>query len=220
MKFFPLIWAAMRRKPGESILIGLAVTAAFTLFGLMLGLNASYREIIHSSSNDRLTSDPRFPASNGLRLPISMRDRIARVDGVTAVGALYLLRGHYRDPRNVTRIIAVGEAMQRVWFESVISPEQWRLLRSVPNGVLVSRKAAQRWHLKPGDVFPLTTAPGLRADGSTYWQFRVLALIADAPRIINGFILGNLKYVDESRPLNDQGNGLARLSLPRALLAG
>lgn len=206
MRFFPLIWAAVWRKPGEAILIGLAVTAAFTLFGLMLGLHASYQEIIDSSSNDRLTADPRFPVSNGLRLPIALRDQIARIDGVTAVGALYQLRGYYRDPHNVTRILAVDNAMRRVWSESDISPEQWRLLMSVPNGVLVSHKAAQRLHLKPGDVFPIITAPGLRADGSTYWQFRVLALIADAPGMINGFILGNLQYVDESRPRTDQGN--------------
>lgn len=86
MRFFPLIWAAVWRKPGEAVLIGLAVTAGFTLFGLMLGLHASYQEIIDSSSDDRLTTDPRFPMSNGLRLPIAMRDQIARIDGVTAVG--------------------------------------------------------------------------------------------------------------------------------------
>lgn len=206
MRFLPLIWDAVWRKPGEAILIGLAVTAAFTLFDLMLGLHASYQEMIDRSSNDRLTTDPRFPLSNGLRLPIAMRDQIARVNGVTAVGALYQLRGYYRDPHNVTRILAVDEHMQDVWSESFITAEHWRLLRTVPDGVLVSRKAAERWHLQPGDAFPLTTALGLRADGSTYWPFRVLALIPDAPRLINGFILGNLQYVDESRPVADQGN--------------
>lgn len=206
MKYFPLIWDALWRKPGEGILIGLAVTAAFALFGLMLGLNASYRQIVDSARNDRLDVDARFPITTGLRLPIAMRDQIARIDGVTAVSAWYQLRGYYRDPHNTGRIMAVDGVMRHVWPDSPIGAGQWKLLESVPNGVLVSRKAARRWNLKPGDVFPLTTAGGLRADGATYWQFRVLALVPDAPRHANGFILGNLAYVENSRPRQDQGN--------------
>ena len=38
MKFLPLVWAALWRKPGEALLICLAMTAAFSLFGLMLGV--------------------------------------------------------------------------------------------------------------------------------------------------------------------------------------
>jgi len=205
MRFFPLVWSALWRKPGEAILIVLAVTAAFTLFGLMLGLNASYRELVNNSRDDRIDVDPRFPIATGLRLPIAMRDQIARIKGVTAVSAWYQLRGYYRDPHNVGRIMAVDEAMQRVWSESPITAAQWRQLRSVPDGVLISRKAAQRWNLEVGDILPFTTAPGLRADGATYFLFRVMAIVPDAPSHIYGFVLGNLRYVDESRPPQVQG---------------
>lgn len=206
MKYFPLIWAAVWRKPAEAILIGLAVTAAFTLFALMLGLNASYRTIVNSSRNDRLTVDPRFPIARGLRLPIAMRDEIARVKGVVAVGALYQLRGYYRDPHDGGRILAVDRAMERVWSESPISAGEWRLLRSEPDGVLVSRKAARRWNLKPGEVFPLITTPGLLAHGAKYLPFRVLAIVPDPTTNIYGVILGNLGYVENSRPLRNRGD--------------
>jgi hypothetical protein len=36
MKYIPLVWAALRRKPIRSIVTFLSVTAAFTLFGLMM----------------------------------------------------------------------------------------------------------------------------------------------------------------------------------------
>ena len=94
----------MTRKPAESMLICLAIGAAFTLFGLMLGLHTTYRRIVESARMDRLYVDPRFAIATGLRLPMAMRDQIARIDGVSGVGALYLLRGYYQDPQNVGRI--------------------------------------------------------------------------------------------------------------------
>ena len=45
MKYFPLIWAALWRKPTRTILTLLSVTAAFTLFGLAVGVNATYADI-------------------------------------------------------------------------------------------------------------------------------------------------------------------------------
>src|ERR1700704_5066410 len=107
MKYLSLAWAAVMRKPAEAILICLAVTTAFTLFGLMLGLRATYQRLTESTRMDRLDVDPRFPIANGMRLPIAMRDQIAGIDGVSAVGAYYLLRGYYQDPHNTFRIRAL-----------------------------------------------------------------------------------------------------------------
>jgi putative ABC transport system permease protein len=205
VKYWPVIWAGIWRKPGEALLTCLAVSAAFTLFGLMVGLDASYRRITASYRNDRLEVDPRFPLATGIRFPLSMRGQIERLRGVSAVGAYYLLRGYYQDPHNSERIFAVDENMQRASPELPISSGQWALLRSTPNGVLVSRKTALKWHLKPGDAFPLTTDPSLRTDGAPYWSFQVLAIVPDDPTRVNGFILGNFKYVEESVPAQDRG---------------
>jgi putative ABC transport system permease protein len=209
MKYLPLVWTALTRKPAETILICLAVTAAFTLFGLMLGLRATYQGLIESTRMDRLDVDPRFPIANGLRLPIAMRDRIARIDGVSAVGAYYLLRGYYQDPHNTFRIRAVDEGMRKAWSELPVSSRQWDRLFSTPTGVLVSRKAAQKWNLKEGDVLPFITSPGIRDDGSPFWEFHVLEIIGDIPTRADGFILGNYKYLDYSRPFREQGNAMS-----------
>ena len=37
MKYLPLIWSGVMRKPTRTILTLLSVTVAFTLFGLMIG---------------------------------------------------------------------------------------------------------------------------------------------------------------------------------------
>jgi putative ABC transport system permease protein len=209
MKYIPLVWAAVMRKPAEAILVCLAVTAAFTLFGLILGLRATYQGLVESTRMDRLEVDPRFPTANGLRLPLAMRDQIARMDGVSAVGAYYILRGQYQDPHNTFRIRLVDEGMRYAWSELPLSPRQWDRLFSTPTGVLVSRNAAQQWNLKEGDVLPITAPSETRADGSKAWEFHVLAIVDDIPTRTGGFVLGNYKYFDQSRPLQDQGNPMA-----------
>jgi putative ABC transport system permease protein len=206
MKYLPLVWAALVRKPAEAILICLAVTAAFTLFGLMLGLHATFDRLVDSTRLDRLDVDPRFPISNGLRLPMAMRDQIAHLDGVSAVGAYYQLRGYYQDPHNTFRIRAVDEGMRRAWSELPLTSRQWDRLFATPTGLLVSRKAAQKWNLKEGDVMPFITPSGIRADGSTFWEFQVLEVVPDDPARPDGFILGNYKYLDNSRPPQARGD--------------
>lgn len=206
MKYFPLIWSALWRKPIEAVLVWLAVTAAFTLFGLMAGLHVTYDHLIAASRMDRLDVNARFPGASpkGLLLPIALRGQIARIRGVSAVGSYYWLWGYYQIPARRARIIAVDEPMRAAWSELPLTSRQWDRLFATPTGVFVSRQPAARLGLKAGDAFPLITAPGLRADGAQAWEFHVLGVVPDDPRI-GAFILGNYAYLDLSRPLADQG---------------
>jgi putative ABC transport system permease protein len=206
MKYFPLIWSTLWRKPVEAILLWLAVTAGFTLFGLMAGLHVTYDRLIDSSRMDRLDINVRFPGSNphGVLMPVALRDQIARVPGVAAVGAYYWLWGHYQNPRNTARIIAVDADMRDAWPELPLTSADWDRLLATPTGIFVSRQAAARLGLQASDTFPLITEPGLRADRGNTWVFHVLGIVPDDPRI-GAFILGNYGYLDRSRPLQDQG---------------
>ncbi len=207
-KYFPLIWAALWRKPAEAVLIWLAVTASFTLFGLMLGLHAMYTRVIESSRMDRLDVNARFPIASGVFLPIALRDRIAHMEGVSAVGAYYYVRGYFRDPHNTGRIIAVDEGMRRAWSELPLSSTQWNQLFATQTGVFLGRRAAAKWQLRQGDTLHLISRPGTRADGSVAWTFQVLGVVPDDPASTGDFILGNYRYVDSSRPLQDRGQAL------------
>lgn len=206
MKYLPLIWSALWRKPVEAVLVWLAVTAAFTLFGLMAGLHVTYDHLLESSRMDRLDINARFPGAspNGLLLPIGLRRQIARIEGVSAVGSYYWLWGYYQDPRKRARIIAVDRPMRAAWSELPLTSPQWDRLFATPTGVFVSRQPAARLGLKAGETFPLIAAPGLRADRAPRWEFHVLGIVPDDPRI-GPFILGNYGYVEQSRPRRDQG---------------
>lgn len=206
MKYFPLIWSALRRKPAESILVWLAVTAAFTLFGLMAGLHVTYERLIESSRMDRLDVNARFPSASahGVMLPIGLRDQIARIPGVSAVGSYYWLWGYYRNPHDRARVIAVDGHMRAAWSELPLTSAQWERLFTTPTGVWVSHQPAARLGVHAGDTLPLITAPGVRADGAATWEFEVLGVVPDDPHI-GAFILGNYGYLDRSRPPQDQG---------------
>ena len=206
MKYLPLVWSAVMRKPVEAMLIWLAVTASFTLFGLMLGLHTAYDRLIESSRMDRLDVNARFPSASpaGILMPIALRDQIARVDGVSAVGSYYMLWGYYQDPHVKARVIAVDHGMRAAWSELPITAAQWDQLFATPTGVIMSRKPALRLGLKEGDTFPLITPPGTRADGAPAWEFHVLAVVPD-DLMAGPYILGNFSYLDGSRPPGSQG---------------
>lgn len=206
MKYFPLIWSALWRRPLEAVLVWLAVTAAFTLFGLMTGLHVTYGHLIATSRMDRLDVNARFPdaSPDGLLLPIALRRQIARIAGVSAVGSYYWLWGYYQNPEKRARIIAVDEPMRAAWSELPLTSRQWDRLFATPTGVFVSRQPAARLGLEAGDALPLITAPGLRADRAPTWEFRVLGVVPDDPRI-GAFILGDYAYLDQSRPPQERG---------------
>ena len=82
MKYFPLIWAALWRKPARTILTLFSVIAAFTLFGLAIGVNATYADIVARARPDRFFVSPRF--DDGF-LTLAQRDQIARMDGVVKI---------------------------------------------------------------------------------------------------------------------------------------
>ena len=73
MKYFPLVWAAVMRKPARAILTVLSVMLAFTLFGLTIGMNATFDKWLADARDDRLFSFSRF----GSPLPSALVGQIA-----------------------------------------------------------------------------------------------------------------------------------------------
>jgi putative ABC transport system permease protein len=206
VKYAPLIWSALWRKPVEAVLTWLAVTAAFALFGVMLGVNATLQSEIDRQPNDILFVYNRFEA---VRLQSGMREQIARIAGVSGVAVLYTFNGHHVDLHEPVTVITVDEGGRRGTPEYGLQPRQWDRLFSTPDGLYVSRKAATRWNLKSGDTFVVTTDPAKRADGSPLWPFHVLEVVADLPDASQGFLLGNYHYIEQSQPPQDQGLDVA-----------
>ncbi len=83
MKFLPLIWAALRRKPARTLLTCFSIATAFFLFGTLQGINVGIAKIVKLTSVSHLIvmSRVNHECADAART----RVQIASVPGVTAV---------------------------------------------------------------------------------------------------------------------------------------
>ena len=202
MRFIPLVWAAIMRKPARAVLTLLSVMVAFTLFGLMMGLNATFDMVAEKARADRIFTNVRF-GGNGM--PIAVAHQIATMPGVKVVTALNYLSGYVQDPKNQTFVAMVDENLPKVFGDWGVTQELWDRVRQDRTGIVMSQSQATRWHKKVGDSFTMISKQMKRADGGTAWTFKVLAIGPDFAQNSNGYIFGNYDYIDKARPLADQG---------------
>ena len=201
MKYFPLVWASVMRKPTRAVLTLLSVMLAFTLFGLTIGMNATFAKVQEEARDDRIFSFARF----GGGLPIAIKRQIESMPGVAMVASTDFMGGYTQDPRNRVFVQMMDENVPKVMNEWPITAQQWQLIRDNRQGLLVSKMQADRWHLKPGDNFTMVV-PGIKKiDGTTSWKFQVVAVTPDIQYMSQGYLFGNSDYMDKGRVLSDQG---------------
>jgi putative ABC transport system permease protein len=204
MKYFPLVWTALWRKPARTILTFLAAVAAFTLFGLAIGLNATYGGMIARARADRVYINPHF--LNFGNLTLAQRDRIARMAEVREIGVSDFFLGYYRDPKNEVVPWFLDRGMQRAYPELPLTPAQWDQLQADPSGVFLDNHTAARLGLKAGDPMPVLTAAPSRRDGTRAWPFHVLGVVENPSWARGGLTLANYDYYDRTRPLAQAGH--------------
>ena len=201
MKYLPLIMAGVWRKPVRAILTKLSVLIAFTLFGLTIGMNATFDKVEADARMDRIYTDPRF---GGAGMPVAEAAEIERLPGVAMVGGESFINGYHQDPKNRAFVMLVDDNLRKVMTDWPLTPHQWDLIEKNRTGVVISKIQALQWKLKPGDNFTITSPAIPRADGNT-WTFQVLDVAEDIPYFSNGYMMGNFDYFDKSRPLAQQG---------------
>ena len=202
IKYFPLIWAALRRKPVRSILTFLSVTVAFALFGLMIGLNATIDQVEQRARPDRVWTFLRYDNSG---LPIAVAKRVEAMPEVKTTTVMSYLNGYVGDPKNRTYVIFVDDKYGQVYPDWGVAPGQWDAINKQRAAIVMSRKQAALWNKKVGDVFTVIAPEVARADGTKTWTFKVVGISGDIAQAPTGMIFGNYDYYDKARPLADQG---------------
>ncbi|HJS45790.1 MAG TPA: ABC transporter permease [Rhizomicrobium sp.] len=198
MKYLPLIWAALARRKLRTILTLLSVTAAFTLFGVMMGTDAAFQRMVDVINRSVVVIGARF-ADN---LTDAMGQQIAGMPNVAAVSAGGGVCGYYRNPKDRACVMAVDN--EAGWPNAPITAAQWAQWRTKPDGVFLSRKMAAKRGLKKGDIFSIVSSAIPRADGGQAWRFQVLDVLDDTPYWSGGFSFGSYQYYKMSRPAADQ----------------
>jgi putative ABC transport system permease protein len=200
VKYLPLVWAAVMRKPTRAILTLLSVMLAFTLFGLTIGMNATFDKLKEQARDDRIFVFARF---SGL-VPIALQRQIENMPGVKMVAASSGIGGYIQDPKNRVFVQMMDEKVAKVNPEYPITAAQWQMIRDNRRGILVSKMQADRWHLKAGDTFVIASPMVKKIDGTMSWTFQVAAVTPDISYMTQGYMFGNFDYMDKSRTLSDQ----------------
>jgi putative ABC transport system permease protein len=194
VKFLPLIWCGIWRKPARTLLTFFSIVVAFLLFGLLQGVDSAFGQIIGQQKLDRMFVDPRF----GQPVPFSYKAQIERVKGVTKLTEVHSMGGYYREMNNGLGVIFTTPS---IWLairpEFQIPKEQVDRVAAVRTGVVISRWLSEHNGWKIGDHITLKGAIP-RKDGGD-WSFDVVGIMhsSEAPEARQ--MLANYVYLDEAR---------------------
>lgn len=198
MRFLPLIWSGIWRKPGRSILIFLQVSVAFSLFGVLQGMKSGVDRLIDEARADLLL----VHGSLGLvdALPLGALRQIEAVPGVKAVVPVELFGGMYQKPTQQVGIVAIRPDDD--WlsaFTYTVSPQHRALFERTRTGTLVRQPLLQKYGWKIGDRIPLITNVA-KTDGAMDWSFDIVGTYTDSD-VAGGsdVILIHYDYFDEAR---------------------
>lgn len=198
MKYLPLIWSGIWRKPGRTILIFLQVAVAFALFGVLQGLKTGVDHAVAAARADLLLVHAR--AGFGDTLPLGILGQIRSVPGVKVAIPVGLFGGYYQKPEQGIGIVAVSP--DKDWpdaFTYTVAPQYLAAFARSRTAILVRDLTAEKYGWKIGDHIPLVSQLQQK-DGSTTWAFDVVGTFSDSD--VGGgryIILVNLAYVDEAR---------------------
>ncbi|GAC1549388.1 MAG: ABC transporter permease [Myxococcales bacterium] len=173
---------AFLRNKTRSLLTVLGVVVASLAFVFLRTVLAAWYANSEGSASDRVVA--RNAISITQPLPLSYRDRIARVPGVTEVTWSNWFGGVYKDRKNFFAQFAIDPASAISVFDIRFvqgSKEQFLADRS---GCIVGKTLAAKYGFKVGDTVPL--------QGDIYpgeWRFKVAGLVegADDASISNTF---------------------------------
>jgi putative ABC transport system permease protein len=179
MKFLPLVWAGLRRKPGRTILIFLQVMVAFALFGVLQGLKTGVSRAVDAARADLLLVHSRVSLFAN-PLPLGLLETIKSVPGVKVVVPVDIFGATYQRPDEGVAVVAIEP--EKDWtaaFTYTISSHDLAAFQQTRTGVLVNEALAYKYGWKVGDRIPLmSTTPQM--NGSTDWAFDVVGTFADS----------------------------------------
>lgn len=200
MKYMPLVWAGLWRKPARTVLTALSIAVAFLLIGLLQGVNAGFAETIAKAHREFLATDPRV--RGGPPLPIAMSDEIKKVPGVLTVVPRAYFMGDYRPPDGVAALATEPRAFFSLRPGLHAEPAALSAIERVRAGLLVTPALLHYFGWKVGDHLTLRSHE-LNVNGTGDWEFEIVGIF-DSVNSPNTAYFGimNYSYLDEARVMN------------------
>ncbi len=198
MKFLPLIWAGLWRKPTRSVLTLLSIVIAFLLFGLLQGVDVAINKSVEGANVDRLNVMSRINFTESL--PFAYLNQIETVPGVNGVAYESWFGTWYQDQKNFVFSFPIDpERYFAIYPEIHLAHDQLDAMIRTRTGAIIGARLAKKYGWKIGDHVPLHSTIWTRADGTSDWTFDIVGIYdMDDESRANTFFF-NHTYFDEAR---------------------
>jgi putative ABC transport system permease protein len=199
MKFLPLLWCGIWRKPGRAVLAMVQIIVAFALFGLLQGFSTGIKHALAEIDADILSVHTRGSFSD---LPLAHYARIRQVPGVKLVSYSNYVGARYQNPtQQLLIIVAEPHDWAAMTHDVVIAPAHVEALANTRTGAIVGMALARKYGWKIGQHISLQTDVEQK-NGSKDWAFDIVGFLEHkdpASRNHSTMILINFSYYDEAR---------------------
>src|SRR5262249_16864038 len=156
MKFSRLIFANLFRKKVRLLLTIGSFAVALFLFAFLAIVRDAFLGNAELSSANRLVTINRTSIIN--LIPLSYKDKIQRIPGVSFVTHNNWFGGIYQNENNFfPQFVIDPETQRRVFPELVVPDDQWSNFLKDRQGAVVGAKTAKRFGWKIGDRVPIKT---------------------------------------------------------------
>jgi len=220
LKFLPLVWAGLWRRPARTIFTGLCIVIAFLLLGLLQGINAGFDRAIADAYRDFLITDTRV--RGGTQFPVAAMATIRAIPGVTKVTMRAYFTGWQREPNDGLAALATEIP---VWFDVrpgfAIEEKYLDTVRATRSAMVMTPFALKAMGLKIGQTVTLKSTIQ-KSDGSYNWEFTIAGTfdtVNEPSRAMLGLI--RYDYLDEYR-VKDKGTAerfFVRIADPNKAIA-
>lgn len=203
MKFAHLLFANLFRRKLRTALTLFSVVVAFILYSYLAAIRVGLSQGVDVAGADRMLVWHRVSLAQPL--PVSYRDRIARVAGVELVIHQSWFGGVYQDPKNFFAQMPVEpEPFLRMYPEILLSEAEKEAWLRTRTGAIVGRATAERFGWRVGDRIPLQTGIWTRKDGSSTWEFDIVGIFDGAKQGTDTTPLYfRYDYFDETRAVGE-----------------
>jgi len=195
MKYLHLIWANLKRKKLRTTLTIGSFAVALFLFGILAVVHFAFYQGVEVAGADRLVVINRTSIIQPL--PMSYKEKLARLRGVEDVTYANWFGGVYQEERNFFPQFAIDSETYRGMFPEFTIPDaQWEAFLADREGAVVGKATAERYGFKVGDRIPIrgTIFPGT-------WEFNIRAIYSGTrPGDDQSQFWFHYKYLDERGP--------------------
>lgn len=175
LKYLPLFFSNLRRKPLRLGLTFASIAVAFLLFGLLKTVQSTLSFGADYAGADRLIT--MHKVSMIQLLPRSYLNRIDAVEGVAAAASFTWFGGSYQDERNQFGVYATDpDRFFDVYYEYELPAEQRADWISDRASIIVGESLAERFDWHVGDRVPIRSNLFTKTDGNNTWEFRIAGI--------------------------------------------